>query len=142
MYAMTTDAGGHFLISGLQQLAVEAGCVFLFLVHAQRRIKPLHEVSVIVTLATEGRDVNGSWSSQVSLARIFSRNFVVLSWVAAVTIVAGESSREMNIVLYRACRITDFALKLRMTFNTRILLLCAGAVCSQGQDESDEDPGR
>ena len=119
---------------------METGCIFLLLVHAQRRIKPLHEVSIIVTLATEGRDVNGSWSSQVSLARVFRRDFVVLSWVAAVTIIAGQSSGKMNIVLDRSCGVTDFPFELRMTFNTRILLLCAGAVCRQNQDESDEDP--
>jgi hypothetical protein len=76
-----------------------------------------------MTLAAKRGYIDHSRAPEITLAWIFGSDFVGLRWIAAVTIVARQSSRKMNIVFDRACRIADLSLKLNVAFDTRTLLL-------------------
>src|SRR5713226_9537025 len=99
MDAVTTDAGGDACLPGLQQLAVDAGVVFAFLIDAQRRIEPLHQVRIAVALATVCRNVERLWLSQVTLPRVLRSFFGVGVGIAAMTIVARQSTSMMDVVV-------------------------------------------
>jgi hypothetical protein len=87
MHAMTANTGRNFLVSRLQQLAMDAAGILLLLIHSQSRVKLFHETGVIVTLAAEGRDVDRSGPSQVTFSRILCRDLIVLCWISSMAIV-------------------------------------------------------
>ena len=117
---------------------MHAGRIFFFLIYSQSGIKLFHKAGVVVTLAAEGRNVDGSGPAQITLPRVLRCDLVVLCRIPAVTIVAGETSREMDVVFDRASGIANFAFQPDVTFNTRAFLLAAGAVESEGQKKRGE----
>ena len=100
MNAVATDAGGDACLAFLlEQFAVHACVVFAFLIDAQAGIEPLHQVRVAVALAAISRDVERLWFSEIASARIFRACFRVVVWIAAMTIVARQAARFVNVVV-------------------------------------------
>ena len=100
MNAVATYAGRNACLAFfLKQLPVYARVIFALLIHAQARIEPLHQVRVAVALAAISRDVERLWFSEIAFARIFRACFRVVVWIAAMTIVARQAARFVNVVV-------------------------------------------
>jgi hypothetical protein len=126
--AVTTDAGRHArFVFLLQEFSVDAGVILAFLVDTKRRIESLHQVRVAMAFAAISRNVESLWLSQKTFGRVLRSFFSVGVGIAAVTIIARQTARFVNVIVEEFRRSAQTCVfKLDMTIDAGTLFLSMG----------------
>ena len=137
MNGVTTDAGCDFLLSGLEQPAVNARVVFAFLIDSQRGIEFLHQVRITMTFAAVCWNVECLWLSEKTLRRILRCLTRVGIRIAPMTIIARQATSTMDVVGEISSRVTQARIVQPHVAIDAGAFLLRGRQSEQRQDRND-----
>ena len=85
----------------------------------------LHEICIAMALSAVGRDIELLWLSEITFPRILCSFLAVVVGIAAMTIIARQSSRTMDVVSEKFSGGTESRIvQPSMAFDARALFLC------------------
>jgi hypothetical protein len=124
---VTTDAGRDARLAFLfQQTAVDACVVLAFLIYAQAGVEPLHQVRIAMALAAVRRNIECFWLAKIAFIYVVRGLRCGGVRITAVTIVAHQAARFVNVVIEQLGRRADTRIvKLGVTLDAGVFLLGA-----------------